>query len=159
MGARTKRRAAIVLDIENLVHEHWQTGAFDAAVDRIAAIVDFIAARATIVSCVAVCDTSLARGIAVPLAAHGVRVHVHHGGPDAADRCLAERLHTDVPSSCDLVVIASGDHFFCDSVGELRERGRRVEVASRRHHVARELRRAADAFIDLDALVPASVAA
>lgn len=151
---KSATRAAVMIDLENLVYEYRIEADWNSAVDCVAAMLDEVTSRATVVVCVAVCDRSLARALAVPLSALGVRVHVHHGGADAADACLDSRLRSDVPPSCDLVVVGSGDHYFVESVGMLRARGMRVEVAAREGHISRRLRLAADRFIDLTTETP-----
>ncbi len=37
-------------------------------------------------------------------------------------------MASEIPESCDMVVIGSGDHIFVDAARALRARGRRVEL-------------------------------
>jgi NYN domain-containing protein len=74
-----------------------------------------------------------------------VRIYGHRGGLDAADHQLLRRIQTELPPSCDTVVIGSGDHIFAPVARELRARGLRVEVIACAGSISHELYRAADA--------------
>ena len=71
------------------------------------------------------------------------------GGPDAADRRLADEAGVIDLTRYDRVVVASGDHFFLDLVGAVRAAGIPAWVAAYGFNTAGALRRAADRFVDL----------
>lgn len=147
--AERAERAAILIDLENLVFEERQRLDWSGAIRVVRALLDQVSETATVVQCVAVCDQSLARRLALPLADHGVRTYTHRGGPDAADIALETRLERDLPASCTLVVIASGDHFFAKHAKRLRRAGKRVHVAARAGAISAELYIEANDFCDL----------
>lgn len=149
-SCRVGERFALVLDLENLVHGYRVAGLWDEAAEAVARIVRGLRRRGTLVAAVAVADPVLTRRMAVPLGALGVRIFSHAGGTDAADRELVRRLETDVPASCDVVVIGSGDHAFAPIARRLRRRGLRVEIAAVPGMDAIDLRDAVDAVIRLD---------
>jgi len=144
-----KDRAAVFIDLENLVHAERQQADWIAAVTKVGDLMAGISHRQKVVLCVAVCDSGLARRLAVPLAGLGIRTHVHRGGRDAADKDLESRLERDIPSSCSTVVIASGDHFFTRQATRLKQEGMRVEVAAHAGCISAELYKAASAFRNL----------
>src|SRR5687767_1886797 len=109
-------RAAVALDLENLLFGYRDDGDLEGGLDVLGAALADIRRRATVVMSVGVCDRVLAQQVAVPLAAHGVRVFPHAGGVDRADLLLIDRLSNELPASCDLVVVGSGDHIFAPAV-------------------------------------------
>ena len=102
---------------------------------------------------VAACDRRLAASVAHPLSCLGIRTFPHAGGKDAADVALLDRMSTELPPSCNLVVIGSGDHIFDSMADRLRAAGRRVEVLAQAGTVSASLYQAADAFTDLGRFV------
>jgi len=147
------QRAAVFIDLENLVHDERQRMDWTGAERVVRALIPDVSTRAQVVLCIAVCDGRLARRLALPLADHGVRTYTHRGGPDAADWELQRRLDRDIPASCSLVVIASGDHFFAAQAARLRGSGKRVEVAARNGCISAELYVQANDFCDLTVAV------
>lgn len=138
-------RTAIVLDLENLLHEY-RWGALELGLHDLASVLSAYTTGSTLVAAIAYCDGDLARLTAWPLAAMGFRVHPNtSSGPDAADRDLAAYLSHALPRSIDTVVIGSGDHSFAECARRLREAGRRVEVVARPTTLSAELYLAADA--------------
>jgi NYN domain-containing protein len=142
-------RAALFLDPENLLFVERDAGNLAPGLEAIDRMLVCLERRATVVAKVAVCDSSLAAALAVPLGLLGVRTFPHHGGENAADVALLERIECDLPSSCDLVVLGSGDHIFVPIARRLRAAGKRVEVVARAGAVAASLYRAADDYADL----------
>ena len=138
------------IDLENIVHAERMAGDSDAAVARVQGLLATVREDADLVYIVAVCDPWLARALGPALHALGVRVFPHRGGVDEADHRLIERLAHDVPASCSLLVIASGDHAFTDAAIEHRNLGRRVQVFARSGSIAADLYRVVDDFIHLD---------
>lgn len=143
-------RIALYLDVENLVHDRRAVGDWDGAAADLLALVDRVSLLGTVVARVAACDREAARRLAPVLAGAGVRTFIHRGGQDAADRILADHLSC-APASCNVVVIASGDHYFAEAAAELRRRGKHVAVAALFGSLSAELYVAADEYITLTA--------
>lgn len=149
-------RLAVVLDLENLLHDFRRSGALELGLRQISTAVATYAARGTLISGIAYCDEALARRAAWPLSAVGVRVHVRSSsGPDAADRDLLSHLEFGLPGSANQVVIGSGDHIFSEAAARLRSTGRRVEILANVGKLSSELYRTADSV----QMLPASLAA
>lgn len=151
-------RAAVFIDLENVIHPEREAGDWSGAVTLIRLGIEEVCRRATPVLLVAVCDSDLATHLAVPLASLGVRTFVHSGGPNAADEALVDRLTHDLPESCDLVVVVSGDHFFTYTVHRLRASGHEVLVMARPTRISATLYQAASAYSDMSHFVASSAA-
>lgn len=150
-GEGVRLRAALFLDLENIVHPERMAGDLGAALARVDALLGRVRDEADLVHVVAVCDRRLARDLGADLYARGVRVFAHRGGVDAADRDLIDRLAHDVPASCALLVIASGDHAFRAQAVAHRARGRRVQIVARAGSISADLYRVVDDCIHLEA--------
>lgn len=143
-------RIALYLDVENLIHDRRAAGDWDGAAADLLALVERVSQQGTVVAKVAACDPEAARRLAPALGRAGVRTFIHRGGQDAADRILAEHLDC-APASCNVVVIASGDHYFAEVAAGLRLRGKHVAVAAMYGSVSAQLYVAADEYIALTA--------
>jgi hypothetical protein len=152
----SKPRAAMFIDLENIVHPERMSGDFAGARWQVASMVARVQQQAHLIHCVAVCDVRLARELAIDLAKMGVRVFSHRGGVDAADHELLSRISHDVPSSCELVVVASGDHIFTQQVAYCKAKGLRVEVIARTWSISADLYREADEFCHLEPVTAAA---
>lgn len=139
------RRAALFLDVENLVHEYRERGDWAGAAVALGRVVARARETGTLVAAIASCDLEMARRLALPLRSLGVRTFVHGGGPDAADRDLLRRIESELPASCNVLVIGSGDHIFAEAAERLRRAGKRVEVVSADGRVSVRLAASADA--------------
>jgi hypothetical protein len=150
---------AVVIDLENMLHPERQLSG--AAVRAgLTALVGHLATlgRARWVS--SCCDFYLARMLCPSAALLKVRVFPGPIGKDRADRELVRRIR-DVPASCSVLVIASGDGIFAGSAREQRARGRRVVVIARDGSLSEALRAEADEVVVLGTgpLTPGSHAA
>lgn len=123
-----RERFAVFLDLENLLYPFQQTGDLEAGGRLLDGILGGISARGPIVHGVAVCNRALARRMALALQPRGIRTFIHHGGRNAADLALLQRIAGDVPTSCETVVIGSGDGIFVRAAQELQQVGKRVEA-------------------------------
>lgn len=92
-------RIAVFLDLENLLHPFLELDAVEEGLRRLRMLMEGLAAKGTLVTCVAVCNFRLARQVAVQLSGIGftVRTFTHFGGQDAADLALIDRIHKDLP--------------------------------------------------------------
>lgn len=139
----TTERAAIVLDLENLVGP---TPSPLTPGDLHEALVGLIGDRVA-VSLVGYCVRQLQRRLAFDLSDLGVRVFGHSDPrPDAADHLILQHLRSEIPASATTVIIGSGDHIFAPIASELRLRGLRVEVAARPGTLAAALYREAECW-------------
>jgi hypothetical protein len=155
-----EKRIALYMDVENLVHDLRETGDYGGANELITGLVRDVERRGVAVAKVAYCDASLARLMAFGLAEVGVRTFPHHGGgTDVADRLLVGEISHGLPDSVDVVVIASGDHYFADIARALRAKGKSVVVVAREGSLSWELRRAADEVVSIGTPAPVAVAA
>lgn len=137
-------RVAVFLDLENLLFAQDREsteGLLQGLIDRLRRLVG----EDTVVVAVGCCDRRLAARTAFLLRQIGVRVFPHRGGPEAADLDLIARIVNDRPSSCQRVILGSGDGRFAGPAKTLRMLGLRVEVVARAGSLARELGFAADA--------------
>lgn len=120
----------VAVDVENLVIDgtarsrHERVQAVQAALDLVGGPWIGVAALA---------DRRLASALA--LAVPRLRVYRVPPTPDAADRELAERLATDVPSWIRRVVIMSGDHAFAPVARALRVAGKQVACIGIQGHI------------------------
>jgi hypothetical protein len=140
-GRHKQARGAMFLDVENLLHPYLD-GALEEGLQLLRDLIAAVREEVLLVVNVACCSRGLAARIAFPLAELGVRTHVHSGGLDAADEELVRRLD-EVPDTCQIVIIGSGDHRFAFPARRLQASGKQVEIVARPGSVARSLRRAA----------------
>ena len=153
-----EQRVALYMDVENLVHDLREAGDYEGATDLVAGLVREVERRGVAVAKVAYCDASLASRMAFGLATVGVRTFPHRGGgTDVADELLADEIANGLPDSADVVVIASGDHYFADVARALHKRGKKVVVAARAGSLSWELRGVADEVMSIGS--PAAKAA
>lgn len=141
------RRACALLDLENLLHDA-RDGADGELLDRFAGIVRTarrVAGEVWVTGCG---DRRLVRRLLPAAYALDVRLHPGPAGPDRADRELLQRLAWDVPSSCDVVVIGSGDRIFSGPAERLRAGGREVVVICGPGQLSLTLARTADRVIE-----------
>src|SRR5207248_662256 len=85
-------RAAVFLDLENLLYEERDTGRLAEGLEAIEHMFDQLEQRTFVVARVAACDRSLAAAVALPLARVGIRTFIHSGGEDGADIALLGRM-------------------------------------------------------------------
>lgn len=153
-AAMAGRAVALLLDLENLLHEARRIG--DAAVRE---GFEQVMARLLLMGdrryAVGACDRWLARALCPAAAEHGVRVYPGPIGKDRADKELLTRGSTELPACVDVLVIGSGDGAFTDLALRQRAAGRRVIVAGRDGHISRALATAADEvlLLELDASI------
>lgn len=145
------RRAAVFIDLENAVYPERQAKDWRAATTLVEQCLEAVRRMAMPVLMVAVCDADLAKTLAIPLATLGIRTYAHGGGLNAADDALVVRLAHDVPESCEVVVIVSGDHAFVETALSLRKSGKEVQVMGRQTQISAKLYRAASAYTDIAA--------
>lgn len=149
-----KPKAALLLDLENLVADHRFRRDFTAIRLLSAQLVRQVKQESDLVFGLASCDPSLARE--VNLAPFGIRTVEHAGGRNAADLTLIA-MSKLIPDKAKKVYIASGDGGFAELARSLSAKGKDVEFIGRR---ATTSRRIVDAFptryVTGRALVPAT---
>lgn len=156
----TGSRVALYIDVENLVHDLREAGDYEGATELITRLVREVERRGVAVAKVACCDASLAKRLAFGLAAVGVRTYPHHGGgTNVADQVLVDAITNGLPDSADVVVIASGDHFFADVAEGLKAKGKSVVVVAREGSLSWRLRYAANEVMSIGRPLPIEVAA
>jgi len=142
--AHRPERIAAFFDLENLLYPLRAKGDIRPGVQALGRFMRELEARGTVVTRLAVCDRPLRRRLCLQLDRLGIRTFTHWGGFDAADRALVQHLRGDLPASCGVVIIGSGDHAFAPEAARLRAEGRSVEVLALPTSLSGELRRAAD---------------
>lgn len=137
-------RLAALLDLENLLHGADPSSplALSSRLEEILRQIDSMGLPVWLASAV---NRRLAAAIVGLPATRRIRLHVHRGGPQAADR-LQLRLAEDLPRSADTIVIGSGDGVFA-FVARRQRSVRRVVVLGVSGATHRMLHRAADQVI------------
>lgn len=142
-------RAHALLDLENLLHDARKGTRSDleSAFRRLIEVIKGCAGHVTAEGCG---DYWLVRRL-VP-AAHEVGARLFPGplGKDRADSELISRAKNDVPSSCDVLVIGSGDHGFSNVAARHRDAGRYVIAVARTGSLATRLRESVDEWVWFD---------
>ena len=143
-GAAFAGRMAGFIDLENLLFPYREAGLLEQGLRELGSFFRSLRSGRTIVGLTAVANPGLCREVIRWLSEEGIRSHLHGGGPDAADLELCRRIEREIPSSCDSILIASGDHSFTESAVLLRQKGLHVEVVAHRTGLAAQLRLVAD---------------
>ena len=145
--AATTVRAAVLLDLENLLYPERQISP-DVVRAGFAQILQVVAELADVRHVIACCDGWLA-GMVTPVSARaGVRIHPCAIGKDCADNSLLARA-ADIPASVNALIVGSGDHAFAPLVAAQALAGRHTVVIGRRGGIALALRTAAHRVVEL----------
>lgn len=145
---RPTNRVAVFLDVENLVSDELRRRDWPKAGQVLREMMARAKAQGLLVYAVAVVHRGAAGPLAFELAGDGVRVFGHDGGPNRADLDLIGRIQTEIPGSCNTVIIGSGDGIFADAAARLRINGRRVVALARPGTIS------ADLYVEVDEFVP-----
>lgn len=144
---RFRERIAVFLDLENLVADYCKQGRWSDAARMLGEWVGKFASRGPIVEALACGEPKIAAQLRPKLEGFGVRTVAHPGGPNAADKKLLRYLRR--VSSCDTVVIGSGDGDFAEAARELRQKNKRVELIYRKGKISAELYMSVDGSHEL----------
>lgn len=150
LGDASRPRAAVFLDLENLLSDYRKKGDWMGAAVAVGGILEDLGAEADLVSVLACCDRRLARDIGPKLERFGVLTFAHDGGSEEADRFLL-RLLDGLTFGCDIVVIGSGDATFGPVARKLKSCGKRIEIVAKAGTISAGLYSSATGFREFPA--------